>query len=88
MQEDRFLSRAIRFHETGKGDLIKQFMTIKHRTQASLQKLLTSFFTFPEATHVHLITVSQNIALKPKERRFLSLLAVKSKHFNASLKQN
>lgn len=29
---NRLLSGAIRFHETGKGDLIVQFMTIKHRT--------------------------------------------------------
>lgn len=88
LQGDELLSRTIRFHETAIGDLIEQFITIKDGTQASLQQLLTSVFSFPEATHVHLITVSQTTALQPKERRFLSLLAVKSKLFDAILKQN
>lgn len=47
-----------------------------------------NFSTFPEATHVHLITVRQDFALQPKKKGFLPLLAVKFKLFDASLKQN
>lgn len=64
---------------TGRGDLIEQFMTIKHETQAPLSQKRPVCISSPLGRALH---------LKPKQNRFVPVLLVKLKLFSANLKQN